>query len=215
METALWYDFHLGIHRNQQNWRADSAFGPSSSNLISSSPKHTPLVNKHKAVRRLATRSHFIVWQFWKGTEGSSGPETLGQIILFVIPLFFPEWQLKVTFPYTILPVISNFLKWYPIFLCSIGTAVSASKGKPTCTHCSFLYWELYLEPSVTGGKIKLWEPILRAMNYWILRGVVKRANSFPSDGRNIGLVRVWSVGQVGCPSTCGTCVFICSWSSF
>lgn len=117
-------------------------------------PQHTPQAKRHTAVCAWQLASHFIVQCFWKGIECSSSLGTFGKIIPFAVSLFLPEWQLKVTFPCTILPAVSNFPKLNTIFLCLIGTAVSyQGQTHLHSTLCSFIYWGLYLEPSFMGKK--------------------------------------------------------------
>lgn len=60
------------------------------------------------------------------------------------------------------------------------------------------------------GEKVKLWRPILRAINSWIPHGVVKRANSFVSNRSKRGLTKILAVKQMGSPSTfCELCVYL------
>lgn len=178
-------------------------------------PQNTnPPANRHTAVCAWQLATHFIVQCFWKGIGCSSSLEAFGKLILFLISLFLPDWQLKVTFPHTVLPAVSNFPKLNTIFLYLIGTAVSyQGQTHLHSTLCSFIYWELYLEPSFSmEKKVKLWEPILRAVNSWIPHWVVKRANSFASNRSNIGLVKIFAVRQMGWPSTCVNyvCISFC-----
>lgn len=183
-----------------------TTFNPYFLTLFSLSPQHTPQANRHTAVCAWQLPTHFIVQWFWKGMECNSSLETFGKIILFMTSLFIPEWYLKVTF----LPAVSNFPKLNTVIFVFDRHSCVCYQGQTHLhnTLCSFLYWDLFLEPSFMGKKSQ----ILRAVNSWIPHCVVKRANSFLSNRRNISLAKVLAVKQMRSPSTSVSFVCVYFW---
>lgn len=95
---------------------AGGAHHPCFPNLVSSGPQTILQASRHTAVCIWQIATHFDVQWLSKATKCNSSLETFGNPLLFMSPLSLPDWQLKVTFPCTSLPAVSNFPKLNTIF---------------------------------------------------------------------------------------------------